>query len=333
MEPTLTPSDRPIVVVCGATGYLGHHVVESLHRDGWHVRALARDESRLGDAARYCDDVFIGHPTDPATLDGLFDGADAAFSSIGVRSFKRRPTFREVDQAANLNLVDAAERAGVRRFVFVSVLHAAQLRDQSPLLDAREQVVDRLRRGPMQATIIRPTGFFNDLAAFLDMAERGRIWLIGDDQTRINPIHGADLADVIAEALASDDTIDRTVGGPDVLTQADIAAAAFDATGRPPRVTRVPSRLVHAIGRIISPINPNAGANLQMFALMGQRDIVGDPVGSHHLTEEFDARCASDDPVPASSVVRRSGDRHRRGSAALQRRQRERSRRTRPGGR
>jgi uncharacterized protein YbjT (DUF2867 family) len=245
--------------------------------------------------------VFIGHPTDPATLDGLFDGADAAFSSIGVRSFKRRPTFRDVDQAANLNLVEAAERAGVPRFVFVSVLHAAQLRNQSPLLDAREQVVDRLRRGPMKATIIRPTGFFNDLAAFLGMAERGRIWLIGDDQTRINPIHGADLADVIAEALASDDTIDRTVGGPDVLSQADIATAAFDATGRPPRVTRVPSRLVHAIGRIISPINPNAGANLQMFALMGQRDMVGDPVGSHHLTEEFNARCASDDPVAAPS--------------------------------
>lgn len=300
MEPNATPPDRPIVVVCGATGYLGKHVVEALHCNGWHVRALARDAARLGDAARYCDDVFIGHPTDPTTLAGLFDGADAAFSSIGMRSFKRRPTFREVDEAANLHLVDAAERAGVNRFVFVSVLHANQLRDQSPLLDAREQVVDRLRRSPMAATIIRPTGFFNDLVALLDMAARDRVWLIGDDQTRINPIHGADLADVIAEALASDDTTDRTIGGPDVLTQAEIATAAIDATGRPARVTRVPSRLVHTVGRLISPINPNAGANLQMFAIMGQRDMVGEPVGTHHLTEEFNARCASDDPVPVS---------------------------------
>ncbi len=301
MEPNATSPDRPIVVVCGATGYLGRHVVEALHRDGWHVRALARDAARLGDAAQHCHEVFIGHPTDQTTLDGLFDGADAAFSSIGVRSFKRRPTFREVDQAANLNLVDAAERAGVGRFVFVSVLHADELRDQSPLLDAREEVVDRLRRGSMTTTIIRPTGFFNDLGAFLDMAKRGRVWLIGDDRTRINPIHGADLADVIAEALASDDTTDRTVGGPDVLTQADIAAAAFDATGGAARVTRVPSRLVHAVGRLVSPVNPNAGANLQMFAIMGTRDMVGDPVGSHHLTEEFASRCASHDPVSAPS--------------------------------
>ena len=300
MEPNATSPERPVVVVCGATGYLGRHVVKALHRDGWHVRALARDASRLGDAAPYCDDVFIGHPTDPATLDGLFDGADAAFSSIGVRSFKRRPSFRDVDQTANLNLVDAAERAGVNRFVFVSVLHADELRDQSPLLDAREQVVDRLRSGAMKATIIRPTGFFNDLVAFLDMAKRRRIWLIGDHHTRINPIHGADLAEVIADALASDDTTDRTVGGPDILSQADIAAAAFDATGRPPRVTRVPSRLVHTVGRLISPINPNAGANLQMFAIMGKRDMVGDPVGSHHLTDEFKAQSAAD-PVPTST--------------------------------
>ncbi len=300
MNPNAPSSDRPIVVVCGATGYLGRHVVKALHRDGWHVRALARDASRLGDAAQYCDDVFIGHPTDPSTLDGLFDGADAAFSSIGVRSFRRCPSFRDVDQAANLSLVDAAESAGVNRFVFVSVLQADELRDQSPLLDAREHVVDRLRSGPMNATIIRPTGFFNDLIAFLDMAKRGRIWLIGNDTTRINPIHGADLADVIAETLASDDITDRTVGGPDILSQADIAAAAFDAAGRPPRVTRVPSRLVHTFGRLISPINPNAGANLQMFAIMGKRNMVGDPVGTHHLTDEFQARRTSTEPAPAT---------------------------------
>jgi uncharacterized protein YbjT (DUF2867 family) len=234
--------------------------------------------------------VVVAHPTDPATLDGLFDGADAAFSSIGVRSFKGRPTFREVDEAANLNLVEAAEQAGVGRFVFVSVLHANQFRASSPLLEARERVVDRLRSGPMTTTIIRPTGFFNDLVAFLDMAKRGRVWVIGDDQTRLNPIHGVDLAEVIRAALASDDTTDRNVGGPDVMTQAEIAAAAFTATGRPVKTTRVPSGLVRTVGRLISPFNPNAGANLQMFALMGQHDMVGDPVGTHHLADEFHDR-------------------------------------------
>src|SRR6056297_1336534 len=233
-----THSRQRTIVVCGATGYLGGHVVRALHTDGWRVRALVRDPARLGDAAEYCHEVFVGRPTDPATLDGLFDHADAAFSSIGVRSFERRPHFADVDERANLHLVEAAERAGVDRFVFVSVLRGDELRDRSPLIEARERVVDRLASGAMSSTIIRPTGFFNDIAAFLQMAERGRVWLIGDDQTRINPIHGADLADVIRQAAASDDTTDRNVGGPDVLTQSEIANLAFDAVGRPTRVTR-----------------------------------------------------------------------------------------------
>jgi uncharacterized protein YbjT (DUF2867 family) len=287
MNSSSTDPDQRTVVVCGATGYLGGHVARALHADGWRVRALVRDPSRLGDTAEYCDEVFVGHPTDPTTIEGLFDGADAAFSSIGVRSFRRSPSFRDVDELANLHLVDAAERAGVDRFVFVSILRGDEFRDRSPLIDARERVVDRLRVASMSSTIIRPTGFFNDMAAFRQMAERGRVWLIGDDQTRINPIHGADLADVIRQAAASDDTTDRNVGGPDVLTQSEIANLAFDAADRPTRVTRVPSRLVTAIGRLIGPLNPNAGANLRMFAVMGEHDMVGEPVGSHHLADEY----------------------------------------------
>ena len=285
----ISPAGRT-VVVCGATGYLGRHVVRTLHADGWTVRTLVRDPSRLGDAADHCDEVFVGHPTDPETLDGLFDGADAAFSSIGVRSFKRRPTFREVDRQANLNLVEAAERAGVGRFVFISVLRGDEFRDESPLIGARESVVDRLRSSTMTAAIIRPTGFFNDIDAFRTMAERGRVWLIGDEHAQINPIHGADLADVVGQALTSEDTGDRSVGGPDVLSQAEIAAAAFESTGRPVRVSRVPSGVVRLMGRLIGLVNPNAGANLQMFALMGRHDMVGDAVGTHHLADHFNGR-------------------------------------------
>lgn len=286
-SPHTTPENQQTVVVCGATGYLGRHVVRALHADGWRVRALVRDAGRLRDAAEYCDEVFIGHPTDPTTLDGLFDGAQAAFSSIGVRSFRRRPSFRDVDERANLHLVEAAERAGVARFVFVSILRGDELRDRSALIEARERVVDRLRSGTMSSTIIRPTGFFNDIGVFREMAERGRVWLIGDDRTRLNPIHGADLAEVVRAAIASDDTSDRSVGGPDVMTQSEIATRAFEAAGRPVKVTRVPSGVVRVIGRLIEPVNGNAGANLRMFALMGEHDMVGDTVGTHRLADEF----------------------------------------------
>jgi uncharacterized protein YbjT (DUF2867 family) len=276
------------VVVAGATGYLGRHVVRALHDDGWIVRALVRDEARLGDARAACDEVFVGEATDPATLEGLFDGVDAALSSIGIRHFGRHPTFREVDRDANLHLVELAERAGVKRYVFVSVLRGDESRDLSPLIDARERVVDRLGASPMQTTILRPTGFFNDMAEYFAMAQRGRVWLLGDGQTKVNPIHGADLARVAADALgAATPPATRSVGGPDTYTQREIAALAFAAVGTAVRTSRIPPWLLTTLGYLATPVSANAGALLRMFTILGRRDVVGEATGDHHLPDFF----------------------------------------------
>jgi len=80
----------------------------------------------------------------------------------------------------------------------------------------------------------------------------------------------------------------RRVGGPVIVTQAEIAIGAFRAVGQTVRVSRVPSGVVRVVGRLASPLNPNAGANLQMFVLMGQHDMVRKPVGTHHLADHFD---------------------------------------------
>lgn len=281
-------------VVAGATGYLGGHVVRALHRRGAWVRALARDEARLGDARAACDEVVIAQATRPETLGALFEGAEVAFSSVGIRHFHRRPTYEEVDLQANLNLVEAAERAGVRRFVFVSVVEGDTLRTTSPLIDARERVVDRLRASSMTSVILRPTGFFNDMGDFLKMAASGRAWLLGDGTTRINPISGADLAEVAASALLDEaPPADIAVGGPDVYTQREIAALAFEALGTSPRYAEVPAWLLQGAARAIRPFNQNASALALMFSTLATRDATAPARGADHLGDFFAAQAAA----------------------------------------
>ena len=192
--------ERRRALIAGATGYLGGEVVKVLHEAGYWVRALARDEARLA-VRDACDDVFVGEATKPSTLSGAMDGIDVVFSSIGLRSFSRKPTIWDVDCQANLNLVELAERAGVRDFAFASLFRGDELRSQLAVAEARERVVDALRASKMRATVVRPNGFFNDMREMFDMAKRGRVWLVGSGAGRFNPIHGADLATATAEAI------------------------------------------------------------------------------------------------------------------------------------
>ena len=277
--------DDKLVVVAGATGYLGRHVVTALHEAGYRVRALTRSEARLAPVRRFCDEVFVGQATQPETLGGLCDGAWAVFSSLGIRAATGKITYEDVDYRANANLVQMAREAGVERFLFVSVLHGEKVRFAVPQADARERVVDELRDSGLGWTVFRPTGFFNDMAEFFEMARKGRVWLVGDGTRRINPIHGADLAEFIVDKLGRDDSLGRSfdVGGPEVFTYRAIGELAFEVLGKKPRFGKVPPWLLKGTGHLLSPFSPNLANLLLFFGMMGDMDAVGPSVGTRTL--------------------------------------------------
>ena len=175
----MSPSDRKLVVIAGATGYLGRYLVKGARARGYRVRALVRSEGRLGDARQMCDEVFVGEATRPETLAGLCDGAAFVMSSLGNRTLARKPDCFEVDFQGNMNVLARAREAGAPQFIFVSVLGGSASRSRVPQIEARERVVDALRAGSTPWTVIRPSGFFNDMSEILGMARRGRVWIRG----------------------------------------------------------------------------------------------------------------------------------------------------------
>ncbi len=283
------PQGRPRVLVASATGYLGGHVARALHDAGYRVRALARDPARLAPVANACDEVFVGRATELASLDGACDGVDTVFSSVGTRSFAPRPSFWDVDYHANMNLLLQARRAGVRQFIFVSVLHGDQVSDRAPLAEARERVVDALQRSDLTWTVLRPTGFFNDMAEIFGLARRGLNVIVGDGRHRINPIHGADLAEEAVRILRDPSRHDRAldVGGPDTYTFRALGLLAGEALGRRVRTIAIPPALLGVASAAAAPVNANAAALLNAAQLLGATDAVGTPVGRHHLPDFF----------------------------------------------
>lgn len=279
------------VLIAGATGYLGRHLCAEYTRRGWYVVALVRDAGRAGPLP--ADSLVEAQATDPQTLRGILSGIGLVVSALGITRQADGLGYREVDYQANVNLLEEAERAGVDRFAYIHVLNAERMAEV-PLVAAKAAFVDRLWASPLAKTVIAPSGYFSDMGDFLSMARTGRVWLFAPGTHRINPIHGAFLAAATAEAIdAGRDWLD--VGGPDTFTHDALAALAFDALGRAPRVTHLPDSLRRLALAFLPRVAPRRISGPARFFLtaMGM-EMVGETHGQHRLADHFAALAAAD---------------------------------------
>ncbi len=234
----LRKTNNKRILVAGATGYLGNHITQAIVAKGLLARLLTRKKDTLEHYRSPSIDIMEATVTKPHTLSRSCEGIDTVISTIGITRQKDGFTYMDVDYQANLNLLQEAQRAGVRKFIYVSAINGDQHRDLK-IFEAKEAFVDTLKASGLEYTVIRPNGFFSDMKDFLQMASKRRVFLFGNGEQLINPIHGADLAEIIL-SMIDDPAKECSVGGPDVLTQKEIAELAFEALGTEPNIWHLP---------------------------------------------------------------------------------------------
>lgn len=284
----INPASTPVLVV-GASGYLGSHIVAHLRQRGYPVRALVRNPEQLKAEREKGVEVVVGQATRPETLQGLCDGISVVISALGVRSLARRPTPWEVDYQANLNILACAQKAGVNRFIFLAVLNGDEARTDIPVVEPRERFIDTLVQSDLAWTILRVTGVFNDMEMIFQQARRGRVFLPGNGMARINPIHGDDVAREAVRSIEDIAARNKTYsfGGPDVFTYTEIARMAFRALGTSPHITYIAPWLVDGLSQILKPFNPTGAGFLRFFRWVSTTDVVGALTGQVHLSDFF----------------------------------------------
>ncbi|MEA3296606.1 MAG: SDR family oxidoreductase [candidate division Zixibacteria bacterium] len=281
------------VLVAGATGYLGRFVVQEFNRRGYWVRALARSPRKLEETGPFQEpaiidqvsEVFTGQVTEPETLQGLCDDIDIVFSSVGITRQKDKLTYRDVDYQGNRNILDIALTKPVKKFIYVSVFNAHMFKNLA-ILKAHEDFVRDLQDCGLDYAIIRPTGYFSDMTEFLTMAKSGQVYLIGNGENKINPVHGADLAKVCVDAV-TDKEHEIPVGGPVTYRMGEIAGLAFSALGKKPKVTRIPLWVAKLAVRLIRPFNKQLSDLADFFLVAGKGDGVAPATGRHTLDSYY----------------------------------------------
>jgi len=283
------------VLVAGATGRLGVEVVAELKRRGERVVALVRRPHRADDLRGLVDEVRVADALRPATLPPALRGVDRVFSCLGASVIPMpkygRATFTRVDYPANRNLIEAAQAAGVRKFVYVSVFGHRQV-PWSDFIRGHEMVVEELRRTGMDHSVIRPTGFFSSMEEILLVASRGLLPEFDGGRPRTNPIHEADLAEVCVDAFSRPSGWEQDVGGPDPLTRREIAQLALQAVEREAKQIRVPVLALRTAGLAFRPFYPRVGHLFTFIAEILTRDFVAPCYGRRHIADYFRERAA-----------------------------------------
>jgi uncharacterized protein YbjT (DUF2867 family) len=80
-------------------------------------------------------------------------------STVGITRQKDGLTYNDVDYQANVNLIDEAKKKGVKKFIYISVFNGQLLRHLK-ICEAKEKLVDYLKKSGLDFCIIRPNGFF-----------------------------------------------------------------------------------------------------------------------------------------------------------------------------
>jgi uncharacterized protein YbjT (DUF2867 family) len=289
-----------VILLTGATGDIGSALLRRLTVDGERVRCLVRDPRRLG-PERVRVQIALGDLSDPGSFRNAMRGVKTVVHLAGALRDQQRGSIEELTGVATLRLVQAAERAGVERFVFFSALgasrHAATRFYRAKAL-AEQAVVE----SSVPSTVFAPSIVYSPGNYWMRVLDRltllPAVPVSGSGKAAYQPIWTEDVADCVRTALDRDgDARERyELAGPETLTYDEVARLVLRSRGRRRRLLHVPLPIVRPLLRAHEAIAAGASA-----ATWDEAQLMETPMVSARGTA--DAESLGVTPLPMGEVL------------------------------
>jgi uncharacterized protein YbjT (DUF2867 family) len=275
------------ILITGATGYIGRHLVARLVDQGERPRCLVRNINRATHVLPAGKLEFVaGDTTQPVSLETAVQGIDTVVHAAFVtadRKEKPGSRYEETNVGGTANLVKAAKSAGVKRIVVLSGLGTKPDKAGSYMqgrYQAEQQVID----SGLDWTIIRPSVVFGKDAPFIkglvDLIRSAPVVpLIGGGTTLFQPIYVEDVVTIILKVLVEPERTARkiyTIGGPECYSFREIFDVLLNATGKKRPKVYAPTPLVAigaAVMEAVLPKPPLTKAAMTLFSFDNITDI------------------------------------------------------------
>ena len=149
------------VLIIGGTGTLGRQIVKQALEDGFKVKCLVRDFRRGAFLKDWGAELIYGDLSKPSTIPSSLSGVSIIIDAATIRSTNSY-TAEAVDGRGKLALIEAAKVAKVKKYIFFSILNAAE-NANIPVVDLKLKVEKHLAKSGLNYTVFQCSGFFQGL--------------------------------------------------------------------------------------------------------------------------------------------------------------------------
>jgi len=245
--------EREVVCITGSTGFVGRHIAHELCSRGLKVRCLVRHTSDLTPLVGLDIETCRGDVTDMASLEKALQNVGTVVHLVAIIRETKEATFEMINLGGTKNLLHAAKRMGVKKFIYMSNLGAGP--DQHfPLLYTKWQAEEEVRNSGIDFVILRPSvifgrgdGFINVLAGIIKKTPL--VPVIGSGKTRFQLVSVEDVATCVAQSVKEQRISNQAVllGGPEYLSYEEIVDLIIDRLKVRRRKAYIPVPLMHLV--------------------------------------------------------------------------------------
>jgi NADH dehydrogenase len=272
-----TMRDHPgflvMILVTGASGYVGRHVLNRLAADGRPLRAMIRERSSAHIPGGV--EVVGADLTTPGTLPEAVRGVEVILHCAAVTADQKEPRpgfYDAVNRVGTEHLVAAAREADVRRLVVMSGLGTFEAA-AGTYMATRWGLESAVRSSGIPYVILQPSVLFGDGAPFIRALARlvkGPLTPLLGGEVRFQPLWIKDLARSLVQAVDDDSLTARShpLGGADQLTMRQLMETIGEQLGKRPRLIPVPISLARLGANLLSAVLPHpplTRATLELF--------------------------------------------------------------------
>ena len=247
-----------MILVTGATGFVGRRLVARLVEVGRAVRALARREADLPEV-----EFVPGDVRDLSTVVSAARGCETVTHLVGIIREGRGASFHDIHARGTDNVVRACEEAGVPRLLHMSAL-GARPKARSRYHRSKWEAEEIVRGSSLDSTIFRPSVIFGAGNSFLPqvraLLRRGRVIpIIGDGMSLLQPVWVEDVVSCFVGALDNADTVGQAyeLGGAETLSFEQLLDLLAEADGIEKPKVHLPVWIMRPVVAAMSGLLPN----------------------------------------------------------------------------